>query len=263
MMATDRTTSLESFRARNGSRSPQGDSRMEPPYWIPEDTASLLDVGCNTGDFLQTCRERYARMELAGVDINQPAIETARAKLPDAQIYRAVDGKLPFPTNHFDCVTCIEVIEHIPQQFRAPVISEMRRVLKPGGLMMIRCPHDGIFSLLDAQNFRFRFPSLYKILVGQGGRDRNYEEAHEELVWHHHFTREELIGLAGSGWQLQVCEYGGLLLFPISDIFRWPFYHIKRANNWFVRFWGWLATWELGISFGRSSYGILMIWKKI
>lgn len=263
MTVTDGTTLRETSRAKHDGGLRHNDSRMEPPYWIAPDTASLLDVGCNTGDFLETLRLRYPRMELAGVDINEPAIATAKSKVPDAHIQQGFGFDLPFPDNRFDCVTCIEVIEHVPQQFRAQLISEMRRVLKPGGLMMIRCPHAGIFSFLDAQNFRFRFPGLYMRLVGEGGRDVNYRDAKEELVWHHHFTRDELVGLAGSGWDLQACEYGGLLLFPISDILRWPFYRMKRPGHWFARMWQRIATFELGVSFGRSSYGILMVWKKL
>jgi SAM-dependent methyltransferase len=236
---------------------------MEPPRWIPRETASLLDVGCNTGDLLYDYRQRYPRMQLAGIDINHSAIQIAKAKLPDAEIHQGYGFELPFSSGRFECITCIEVIEHVPAQQRPSLISEMRRVLSPCGRLILRCPHAGLFSWLDAQNFRFRFPGLYRRLVGAGNRDTHYIQAQEELVWHHHFNREELIQVAGPGWEVEACELGGLILFPISDILRWPFYRMKRSDNCIVKALERMATLELGINFGRSSYGILLVLKKL
>jgi SAM-dependent methyltransferase len=235
---------------------------MEPGYWIPRETRALLDVGCNTGDLLCDLRRRSPGMELVGIDINHSAVEIAKAKLPDVEIRQGYGFELPFANGRFQCVTCIEVIEHVPQQHRATLLKEIQRVLSPGGRLVLRCPHAGIFSWLDAQNFRFRFPRLYGGLVGQGNRDVHYETAEEELVWHHHFTQEELIGVAGSGWQVEACEFGGLILFPISDILRWPFYRWSRGDHWIARGLERLASKELHMSFGKSSYGILLVLKK-
>jgi SAM-dependent methyltransferase len=235
---------------------------MEPAYWIPADARSLLDVGCNSGDLLCDYRRLYPNMELAGIDINHSAVEIAKRRLPDAEIHQGFGFELPFATDRFDCVTCIEVIEHVPAQFRAQLLAEIQRVLRPGGRFILRCPHAGIFSFLDAQNFRFRLPGVYKKLVGAGNRDTHYEKAQEELVWHHHFTQQELFGLAGDGWETEACEFGGLLLFPISDILRWPFYRMHRTDNPIVRGLERMATLELGVNFGRHSYGILLALKK-
>lgn len=237
-------------------------SRMEPTYWIPEATESLLDVGCNVGALLDTFRQKYPSMRLAGIDINHEAIETARSRLPDVEIRQGYGFELPFLPGRFQCITCIEVIEHIPEEYRRRSLSEMQRVLQPGGRLILRCPHAGIFSWLDAQNFRFRMPSLYRRLVGAGARDTHYDHANEELVWHHHFTKDELLDLAGEGWEVEACEFGGLLLFPISDILRWPFYRLKRADHWMARALERMATIELGMNFGRSSFGILLVLRK-
>jgi SAM-dependent methyltransferase len=235
---------------------------MEPFHWIPPDTSTLLDVGCNTGDLLLDCRRRFPQMQLAGIDINHAALQTAKRKLPDAEIREGYGFQLPFSERRFQCVTCIEVIEHVPEQQRQLLMSEIRRVLLPGGRLVLRCPHAGIFSWLDAQNFRFRLPRLYERLVGEGARDGNYRQAEEELVWHHHFTREELLGLAGPGWDVETCQFGGLVLFPISDILRWPFYRMNSAHHWIAKGLEKLATAELAWDFGRSSYGILLVLRK-
>ncbi len=237
-------------------------SKMEPFHWIPEDVRSLLDVGCNVGEFLKAVRHRSPGARLAGIDINPSAVKTARAKVPDADIQLGPGYRLPFEDQSFEWVTCIEVIEHIPSEHRAMLLSEIQRVLVPGGKLVLRCPHAGTFDWLDAQNLRFRFPKLYQKLVGKGNRDSSYQEAAEELVWHHHFTQRELIELAGDGWHLDAREFGAFLLFPISDILRWPFYRRNRWDHWMARALEKTATLELGVSFGKFSYGILLLLQK-
>jgi SAM-dependent methyltransferase len=237
-------------------------NRMEPIFWIPGQTTALLDVGCNVGALLSQCRHYYPNLHLAGIDINESSIQSARASLPGADLHQGYGSQLPFASGSFQCVTCIEVIEHVPEEHRASLLAEMWRVLAPGGRLILRCPHAGIFSWLDAQNFRFRFPRLHRLALGAGNRDAQYQEAQEEICWHHHFTREELEALAGSGWELEVCRFGGLFLFPLTDIVGWPLNRLGRSDHWFRRFLEKVANMDLGISYGRSSYGILLVWKK-
>ena len=236
---------------------------MEPMRWIPPETGALLDVGCNTGDLLADCRRLYPHMRLAGIDVNHSAIEVARQKVPDAELHQGFGYRLPFADAQFPCVTCIEVIEHVPAQHRALLMGEVRRVLHAGGRFVLRCPHAGWFDWLDAQNFRFQFPRLYKTLVGEGNRDPHYCASGEEIVPHYHFRREELMALAGSGWEVKACVYGGLVLFPITDILRWPFYRRNRADHWIARALQKVAAFEMGLNFGRGSYGILLVLRKV
>jgi SAM-dependent methyltransferase len=235
---------------------------MEPTHWISSGSASLLDVGCNNGDLLVEFRAFDSNLQLAGIDINHEAVQVAKARVPDAEIHQGFGFALPFSDGRFQYATCIEVIEHVPKADRPGLLSEIHRVLAPGGRLILRCPHAGIFSFLDAQNFRFRFPRLYRSLVGEGNRDATYREVSEELVWHHHFTREELLALAGPGWEVEECHFGGLILFPISDIIRWPFYRAKRYDHWLVKLMAKIATADYAVSFGKSSYGILLVLKK-
>lgn len=236
---------------------------MDPTSWIPVHSSALLDVGCNVGELLKACSIRLPAMRLAGIDINKDAVQVARKEVPHADIREGYGFELPFHSASFDCVTCIEVIEHIPAALRPTIMSEMQRVLTPGGRLILRCPHAGLFGWLDAQNFRFLFPRLYRWLVKKGGRDGTYAEAQEELVRHHHFTLEELTEVAGPGWRIDAHRFGGLILFPVSDILRWPFYRAKKTDNWIVRILERICAWELGINFGRGSFDVLLILTKI
>ena len=244
---------------------PHGDTRlnkMHPLSWIPAQTKRLLDVGCNVGELLLECSKRFPDMKLAGVDVNASAIECAQATLPDAEICRTEGGRLPFPDSAFDCVTCIEVIEHIPADRRAATLQEIFRVLAPGGRLVLRCPHRGVFAWMDSNNIRFRLPHLYRLLVRSGLRDAGYTGGSADIVWHHHFTRNELLSLVPQPCSIEHTQYGGLFLFPLGDILRWPFYRLKQQSNPMVRMIDRVMNWDIGIHYGAASFTILAIIRK-
>src|SRR4051812_26329910 len=146
-------------------------NRMHPIRWVPADAEAMLDVGCNVGALLKHCREVFPNMRLAGVEINPRALDAARRDVPGAELHASGAENLPFADESFDCVTCIEVLEHVPADLRATALAEMKRVLRPGGRLALRVPHAGAFAFLDSNNLRFRFPWLYRRLIGRGMRD--------------------------------------------------------------------------------------------
>ena len=236
---------------------------MHPLRWIPSDATSLLDVGCNVGELLKDCGKLYPLMKLAGVEINPTAFEKARLDLPDADLQASGAEKLSFPDDSFDCVTCIEVLEHMPAALRAQALAEMQRVLRPAGRLVLRVPHAGLFAFLDSNNFRFRLPWLYRAVLKRGRRDTGYAGGSEEVVWHHHFTRQELEELLGDGWELESSRTGGLFLMPVSDLALWPFYRLQRMNGFLYRALQRIMEFDIGCDYGRASFDILMVLKKI
>jgi SAM-dependent methyltransferase len=96
----------------------------------------VLDYGCGAGRFL-------AGLENAvGVEIAQQAVDRARHNVPGADIrLLEPDGSLPLGHGEIDVVWCSEVLEHIPDVGHA--LLEMRRVLKPGGRVLITVPYHG------------------------------------------------------------------------------------------------------------------------
>lgn len=238
---------------------PKSFNWMHPIRWVPPDALDLLDVGCNVGELLMACREFFPSMRLAGVEINTEALNAARRSLPGTDLRVSGAQDLPFADASFDCLTCIEVLEHIPADLRARSLAELRRVLRPGGRLVLRVPHAGAFAFLDANNLRFRFPRLYRWLVGQGRRDKTYEGSSAGVVWHHHFTERELMELAGEGWEIEARRRGGLLLTPLMDLANWPFYRTGRSDHAISRALRQLANFDIGFNYGPASYDILMI----
>jgi ubiquinone/menaquinone biosynthesis C-methylase UbiE len=98
----------------------------------------VLDFGCGTGRFaraLTTAGKQYT-----GVDISIRMIEAARKLngMPNCQFVHIEGAILPFPNASFDaCFTCgvLQYIAHTPQI--QPILSEIRRVLVPGGRLIL------------------------------------------------------------------------------------------------------------------------------
>lgn len=98
----------------------------------------LLEVGCGGGHVLRM----FPQADRTGVDVSGRMINKARRNLGDAPV-RLLKGELQevgLSDGEFDAVICTEVLEHTVDP-RA-VLSEIRRVLRPGGRAVITFPND-------------------------------------------------------------------------------------------------------------------------
>ena len=96
---------------------------------------AMLDVGCGVGSFHPLLRGMVDR--LSGIDVSSESIEQACADNFDVE-YRVFDGSsFPFDDDGFDLVTAICVMHHVAPAEWVHFISEMRRVVRPGGLICI------------------------------------------------------------------------------------------------------------------------------
>ncbi len=99
-----------------------------------------LDLGCGEGRF--TSELVRAGATAIGVDVAAAALERARARDPGLDLRLVpIDGPLPFEDGSFELVWASEVIEHIGDTARC--LSEVRRVLVPGGRLLVTTPSHG------------------------------------------------------------------------------------------------------------------------
>lgn len=112
--------------------------------------ARVLDAGCGSGRTLDDLA-RYGRA--TGVDLSPVATQATRARGHEVRIARL--ESLPFRDGRFDLVTCLDVLEHTPDDRRS--LAELRRVTVSGGTLVLTVPaHPRLWSAHDEVNEHFR-----------------------------------------------------------------------------------------------------------
>jgi ubiquinone/menaquinone biosynthesis C-methylase UbiE len=102
--------------------------------------ARLLDLGCGTGAFLREVKRNYPRLAVTGLDLSAPYLEVARRRLAAWSRVELVEGAaeaIPAPDAAFDIVTALYLLHELPGHVRRAVAGEIRRVLKPGGRLIL------------------------------------------------------------------------------------------------------------------------------
>lgn len=96
----------------------------------------VLEIGHGDGYGLMKIA---AKADIIGLDIDPRIVTFAKQKYGD-QYFQHYDGShIPFEDNRFDCVCLFQVIEHIEDD--VDILREIRRVLKPGGFVIMTTPN--------------------------------------------------------------------------------------------------------------------------
>jgi ubiquinone/menaquinone biosynthesis C-methylase UbiE len=98
-----------------------------------EAQSPMLDAGCGTGLNLASMPSGSI-----GIDLNPRNLDLVRERLPDHPVVLGDIEAMPFEDETFSTVVCTEVLEHVP--YPDVALSEIRRVLKPGGLLIGSVP---------------------------------------------------------------------------------------------------------------------------
>ena len=112
----------------------------------PRPGLRVLDAGCGRGEVLLACAREGA--SVAGVDYSEAAIEIARETLAEVQGAELVQGRveeLPWPDASFDRVLFADVVEHLDPAEAEAALRELRRVLRPGGMLLVHTSPNRLF----------------------------------------------------------------------------------------------------------------------
>jgi len=93
---------------------------------------SWLDVGCGEGDLLRYGERAFSRV--AGCDSSAEMIQAASGL---EVRHQSPPGRLPFDDEEFDLVTAVCVFHHVEPPDRLGLVREMKRVLRPGGIICL------------------------------------------------------------------------------------------------------------------------------
>jgi SAM-dependent methyltransferase len=139
----------------------------------------LLDVGCGYGFFLELMARRGWRVE--GIEIASTGRNYARDTL-GLEVSAQPLPRTDWPAARFDVITLFYVIEHLADPWA--VLSEVRRLLRPGGLLLLRWPHTtplvrllkpwaGSLKLYQAPSHLFDFSprTIARLLTDLGFRE--------------------------------------------------------------------------------------------
>lgn len=111
------------------------DIRFARTMWVYDNVrsgAAVLDLGCGAGMLALLKRKGVT---LTGIDLSSECAHAAKRNGYDSTVTGLL-SKLPFPDNSFDYVVSLDVIGHVPFEEKDAVLSEIKRVLRPGGVTM-------------------------------------------------------------------------------------------------------------------------------
>jgi 2-polyprenyl-3-methyl-5-hydroxy-6-metoxy-1,4-benzoquinol methylase len=106
----------------------------------------VLDAGCGRGEVLLAAAALGA--QVAGIDYAQAAVEISLqtlAEVPGADVRRGSVDDLPWDDGSFDRIICGDVIEHLDERQAAGALREFRRVLAPGGMLLLHTAPNRLF----------------------------------------------------------------------------------------------------------------------
>ena len=113
--------------------------------------AEILDAGCGSG---RTLQELVDYGTVHGIELDPDAAAHARGR-DCGEVREGRLEELPWPDDRFDLITCLDVIEHTPDD--RVTLRELRRVCKPGGYLLVTVPaYQALWSAHDEANHHFR-----------------------------------------------------------------------------------------------------------
>jgi SAM-dependent methyltransferase len=153
----------------------------------------ILDAGCGTGLNLSWLKRYDTGATVFGLDYSPEALRYSRFR-GESLLTQGSVAALPFPNNSFDLIISLEVLDWFSPEEAGRPFGELTRVLKEGGLLLVRLP---------------AFESL--------------RSAHDEAIRTvHRYTAGELAQcLTRQGLVLERETYANTILFPIAVVWRW------------------------------------------
>lgn len=150
----------------------------------------VLDIGCGAGPLAEKLAQGGARV--SGFDSSAKMIEIARQRLDDDVDLQVADltAPLPYGNDSFDAACASLVLHYLPDWVDA--LTEIKRVLRPGGKLVASVNHPLLFALMEQRYFgieRYEFTHTFD------GRESTL------TMWHH--TLDDISqAIARSGMRL-------------------------------------------------------------
>lgn len=126
---------------------------------------TLVDVGSSFGWLEKELLSIEKSIKITGIEPDPEAVSFSNKNIKNAKFLVGDALNIPIKNNYTDITTLFDVIEHVPKNTENEALSEVKRVLKPKGLLFLSTPNSNIFmNLLDpAYYFGHRHYKLGKL----------------------------------------------------------------------------------------------------
>ncbi len=159
---------------------------------LPRLSGKILDAGSGEGFGVEMMRK--AGLDAWGIDLSADVVQKTSARYG---AYFSVGSitRIPYDDATFDAVTCMEVIEHVPEADAIKALAEIHRVLRPGGRLILSTPNgkNSIGGEVNAYHFKEYTDREMRALLSEAG-----------------FRQIELFGLACSNKAVQGIAQSGV-----------------------------------------------------
>jgi len=161
--------------------------------------ATYIDLGCSSGYMLEDAATAFPQAMLFGSDYFGSGLVQCHNALPNIPLLQMDVTQCPLPDNSFDAITCLNVLEHIPDDVKA--LKELYRLIRPEGRLVITVPMSPqLYDMTDEVHFHCR--------------RYGWKELHEKVTQ--------------TGFKILFMNYFGVFVYP-------PFYLQKRLNQFRYR----------------------------
>lgn len=190
----------EEFSRTRSAIWPETKSLFDRYLFFEEKT---LDLGCGNGRYFEYLKDK--KVNYFGVDNSEKLIGIAKNRYPGVHFQVADVLNLPFLDNFFDKVISIATFHHIPsEKFRKNFLNEAKRVLKPGGILILT-----VWNFKEFKEFFIYFKFIILKLFGSKLDFGDFLEpwGKKAVRYFHFFSKKELINLS-KAVNLEVREIG-------------------------------------------------------
>ena len=132
--------------------------------FLPGSTNKVLDVGTGYGFIEEFIQKEGRKISFCGIDISPLGVERLNSKFGNK--FKVGDiRKIPYINDSFDAIFVLEVLEHIVPAETFLAFNEVKRVLRPGGILIISVPTNEVvddFSKNPSGHLRIYTPELIR-----------------------------------------------------------------------------------------------------
>jgi len=147
---------------------------------IPSECKSILDVGCGNGILTNYLNDNFSNdfIRICGTDRSETSLKMVKGEKVQSDI-----TSLPFKDNEFEIVTCLEVIEHLPQKVYAQALKEIERIAEKYVIISVPFNENLDFTKITCTKCRTEFNPFYHMHSFSEDRLKNlYNKSSLEFV---------------------------------------------------------------------------------